>query len=109
MKSDADLAYLFAALAHPTRVAVLRALLRHFQTGMKFGDLSQELSVSPSTLKHHLDEMHSAGVVRRAVRGRATILSLNIGALTETAAELARLCCVSDPDFAISQDKDPDP
>ncbi len=109
MKSDADLADLFAALAHPTRVAVLRALLRHFQTGLKFGDLAKELGASPSTLKHHLDEMHSAGVLRRTTYGRATLLSLDLSGLTDAASELARLCCVADPDPTPPTDKEPDP
>ncbi|TQM90538.1 ArsR/SmtB family transcription factor [Roseinatronobacter monicus] len=93
MKNDSELAGLFAAFAHPTRIAVLRCLLKHCRTGRKFGDLSTELGVSPSTLKHHLDEMQIAGVLAREAQGRKTILKLDLGALSEAAAQLSLLCC----------------
>lgn len=97
MKSDAQLAELFAAFAHPTRIAVLRVLLSHCRTGRQFGDLAADLGLSPSTLKHHLDEMQRAGVLRREVAGRATILSLDLAALSDAAAQLTRLCCSAQP------------
>ena len=96
MKTDTQLAALFAAFAHPKRIAILRTLLGHALTGRQFGDLVEDLDISPSTLKHHLDEMHSVGVLRREVRGRATMLSLDLGALTEAAAQLTRLCCAAE-------------
>lgn len=96
MKSDSELAILFAAFAHPTRIAVLRSLLKHCRAGRQFGDLSSELDVSPSTLKHHLDEMQRAGVLAREAVGRVTILKLDIGALAEAAAQLSRLCCTEE-------------
>jgi DNA-binding transcriptional ArsR family regulator len=96
MKTDPELAELFAAFAHPTRIAVLRVLLKHCLTGRTFGDLTSDLGISPSTLKHHLDEMHRAGVLRRDVKGRATILTLDLGSLTEAATHLTRLCCAAD-------------
>jgi ArsR family transcriptional regulator len=95
MKSDAELATLFAAFAHPTRIAVLRCLLKHCRTGRQFGDLSSDLGVSPSTLKHHLDEMQRAGVLGREALGRATILKLDLAALAQAAAQLSQLCCTA--------------
>jgi ArsR family transcriptional regulator, arsenate/arsenite/antimonite-responsive transcriptional repressor len=93
MKDDSEIAGLFAAFAHPTRIAVLRCLLRHCRSGRQFGDLSNELGISPSTLKHHLDEMERAGVLTREAHGRATILKLDLDALAGAAAQLSRLCC----------------
>lgn len=96
MKSDSELAKLFAALAHPTRIAVLRCLLKHCRIGRQFGDLSNDLGISPSTLKHHLDEMERAGVLLREANGRATILKLNLAVLAQTGAELSQICCSAD-------------
>lgn len=93
MKDDSEIAGLFAAFAHPTRIAVLRTLLQHCLTGRQFGDLSTELGVSPSTLKHHLDEMQRAGVLVREAHGRATILKLDLDTLAQAAAQLSQLCC----------------
>lgn len=107
MRTDSELANLFAAFAHPTRIAVLRCLLKHCHTGRQFGDLSSDLCVSPSTLKHHLDEMQRAGVLAREVLGRATILKLDLSALTQAAAQLSHLCCSADTEPHLT-DKDPD-
>jgi DNA-binding transcriptional ArsR family regulator len=93
MKTDSELASLFAALAHPSRIAVLRVLLTHGQSGRQFGDLSKDLGTSPSTLTHHLHEMESAGVLSREAVGRVTKLRLNLSSLAESVAELTRLCC----------------
>lgn len=94
MKSDSELASLFAALAHPSRIAILKVMLMQGQSGRQFGHLSKELAISPSTLTHHLHEMEAAGVLSREVIGRATKLRLNLSSLAEAVAELTRLCCL---------------
>lgn len=107
MKNDADLANLFAGFAHPTRIAVLRCLLKHCLSGRRFGELAGDLGVSPSTLKHHLDEMHRAGVLARKAQGRATILRLDMETLAQAAAQLSQMCCAAEEDPQLSQ-KEPD-
>lgn len=96
MKTDSELATLFAAFAHPTRIAVLRCLLKHCPIGRQFGDLSNDLGISPSTLKHHLDEMQRAGVLLREAFGRATILKLDLAVLAQAGAQLSQICCSAD-------------
>lgn len=108
MKSDSELADLFAAFAHPTRIAVLRALLQHCRTGRQFGDLAGDVGIAPSTLKHHLDDMHRAGVLKRRAIGRSTILTLDLGIVADAAAQLTRLCCAAEVDLPQTQ-KDADP
>ena len=102
MKTDSDLAQLFAAFAHPTRIAVLRCLLRHCRAGLAFGALAEDLGLSPSTLKFHLDEMERAGVLLREPAGRSTILRLDLDALAGAGLELARLCCAGETGDPIS-------
>jgi DNA-binding transcriptional ArsR family regulator len=106
MNSDSELATLFSAFAHPTRIAVLRCLLKHCRTGRQSGDLSSDLGISPSTLKHHLDEMQRAGVLAREALGRATILRLDLAALAQAGAQLSQLCCAADSEPLLT-DKDP--
>ena len=93
MKSDLELATLFAAFAHPSRIAVLRVLLPHAISGRTFGDLATALSISPSTLTHHLREMESAGVVHREIIGRSTMVRLNADILNTALTQLTQLCC----------------
>jgi DNA-binding transcriptional ArsR family regulator len=103
MKSDSELAILFAAFAHPTRIVVLRCLLKHFRTGRQFGDLSNDLGVSPSTLKHHLDEMQRAGVLLREANGRSTILKLDLAVLAQAGTQLSQICCSADSEHHLSE------
>ena len=93
MKTDSDLAALFAAFAHPSRIAILRALLSKATTGLSFGQLAQQLAIAPSTLTHHLREMENAGVLIRREVGRTTMLHLDLTALTRVVADLTALCC----------------
>lgn len=96
MKTDSDLATLFAALAHPSRVAILRDLLAHANQGRQFGELSKDLLIPASTLTHHLNEMEKAGILNRETQGRATRLGLNLDALAQALQQLTRLCCAAD-------------
>lgn len=97
MKSDQDLATLFSAFAHPSRVAILRSLLPSGPAGQSFGGLAKALAMSPSTLTHHLREMEQAGVLIRAAEGRATRLRLNLDMLDEAVHQLSTLCCCASP------------
>lgn len=96
MKTDSELANLFAAFAHPSRLAILRALLSHSTSGQQFGELATGLGLSPSTLTHHLREMEAAGVLIREPEGRATRLRLDLAALAGAVGQLTRLCCSVD-------------
>lgn len=93
MQSDSSLANLFAAFAHPTRIAILRHLLGAAKSGRSFGTLSKELKVAPSTLTHHLRDMENAAVIHREVKGRSSILRLNLDVLDTVVKDLTALCC----------------
>lgn len=105
MKTDSELANLFAAFAHPSRIAILRMLLLHGASGRQFGELATALEISPSTLTHHLREMEQSGVLCREPNGRTTKLRLNFDALNGAVTQLASLCCRAD-DGATPQTKD---
>ena len=104
MKTDFELAVLFDAFAHPSRIGILRTLLPHAQSGKTFGDLAKALCLSPSTLTHHLREMEEASVINRQVSGRSTVLRLNTETLTSAITELTQLCCCVDDE---TQTKEP--
>lgn len=56
----ADLDAAFAALADPTRRAVIRALLRKPH---RAGELAEEVEMSPPALSRHLRVLRSAGLI----------------------------------------------
>lgn len=59
-RAPADLDAAFAALADPTRRAVIRALLRRPH---RAGELAAEVSMSPPALSRHLRVLAGAGLI----------------------------------------------
>ena len=63
MTDDRALATL-VALAHGTRLGVLRLLLRQGPDGLPAGEIARATSVPPSTLSSHLAQLEGAGLLR---------------------------------------------
>ncbi len=59
--SDAEVAVLCKALAHPARVRIVRHLAGHGTC--YFGDLSPVVSLSPSTVSQHVTVLKEAGLI----------------------------------------------
>ena len=51
----------FAALSHPTRLIVFRAVMRAGPAGLPAGALADEAGVTPSNLSAHLKDLHPIG------------------------------------------------
>lgn len=98
MKSEARrYASQFAALGHEVRLEILRRLLAAHPHGMVAGEIQQELSIPPSTLSHHLDELRQAGLVQQQREGRFLRYladDQNLRALTDF---LYAECCTRNP------------
>ena len=62
-----DRALLFKALGHPARLAILR-YLAEIKTCI-FGDISDELPLSRSTVTQHLKELKKVGLISGTVDG----------------------------------------
>jgi len=60
MRASADLDASFAALADPTRRAVIRALLRRPH---RAGELAETVAMSPPALSRHLRVLRGAGLI----------------------------------------------
>ncbi|MFH1402869.1 MAG: winged helix-turn-helix domain-containing protein [Candidatus Altiarchaeota archaeon] len=56
----------FKVLAADTRVEILKRIESHKKT---LTDLAQEMGMSPSTIKEHLDKLVSAGLIEHVERG----------------------------------------
>lgn len=78
---DVDqLASAFKALAHPNRLKIYLQLLDCCTPGTAcavdqvqkccVGDLGTNLEVAPSTLSHHIKELHQAGLLQMSRRGQ---------------------------------------
>ena len=76
----------FAALGDPTRRAIL-ARLQH--SDARVTDLASEFPISLNSVSKHIRLLERAGLLRRSVRGREHLLSLNAEPLAEAAAWMA--------------------
>jgi ArsR family transcriptional regulator, arsenate/arsenite/antimonite-responsive transcriptional repressor len=92
MTDDNALASL-AALAHPTRLATFRLLVRHEPDGLSTGQLVDDADLTQSTFSTHLAVLVKAGLVKPEKRGRQMIQRANIDALRALMLFLAKDCC----------------
>lgn len=99
---EADVVRSLAALAHPLRLKVFRALVVVGPNGLTPGAIQDALGVPGATLSFHLKELAHAGLVttERASRNivyRAAYEQMNalLGYLTENCCEGAG-CAVTD-------------
>lgn len=66
--ADKQLAELAGVIAHPTRVRILRLLVRRGRCS--FGEILDELPLAQSTVSQHLRVMKEAGVIRGEDEGK---------------------------------------
>lgn len=86
---DDELARLAKALAHPTRVKIVRLLLER-GTCMR-GDLSDELPISETTIWQHLKVLKEAKVIKGDIDGPKICYCLNSVVLRRLAALVAEV------------------
>lgn len=63
MTNEDRVADIFAALANPARVRILRLLLASHPKGMIPGEIQKELEIPGSTLSHHLEKLKHEGLI----------------------------------------------
>lgn len=73
----------FAALATPSRLAVLKLLAEAGPDGMASGEIARRLNVAHNTLSTQLLLLSNARLVRGRRDGRSIIYSVNLEALRE--------------------------
>lgn len=90
---------MLAALAHPTRLATFRLLVRHEPEGLSTGQLVEASGLTQSTFSTHLAILAKAGLVASEKRGRQQIQRVSIDAFRGLMLFLAKDCCQGRPDL----------
>lgn len=88
-----------AALAHGTRLAVFRLLVREGPEGMPAGEVAQRLDVAASTLSFHLKELERAGLIRATRQQRQILYAADYAGTRELLDFLLRDCCQGHPEI----------
>ena len=82
-----------AALAHPARLQVFRALVVVGRQGLVPGTMAQALAMPAATLSFHLKELARAGLVTQERAGRNLVYRAAYGRMNGVLAYLTDHCC----------------
>ncbi len=88
-----------SALAHASRLAVFRLLVRAGADGMAAGDIAREVGALPNTLSTHLTILGHAGLVRSRRDGRSVIYSADYDGMRDLLGFLVADCCGGRPEI----------
>ena len=84
----------FAAIAHESRLALYRLLVKRGPGGLAAGVIAERLGVAPSSLTFHLQALLRAGLLQRRREGRQLIYSADFSAMNALVGFLTDHCCV---------------
>ena len=82
-----------AALAHPVRLQVFRALVVSGPPGLTPGVMQEGLGIPPATLSFHLKELSAAGLVTQERASRNLIYRAAYAQMNDVLAYLTAHCC----------------
>ena len=83
----------FAALAHPTRLAVFRLLVRRIPDRVPALTIAEQLSAKPSTLSGHLAILKRAGLLDSTRYQREIRYTVKLDAINDIIRFLLADCC----------------
>jgi DNA-binding transcriptional ArsR family regulator len=87
-----------AALAHETRLDLIRLLTPLGAAGMPAGQIAQALGLAAPRLSFHLAALEQAGLIRSRRVARNVIYSLDAAGLGRTISYLLNDCCADHPE-----------
>ncbi|MFO0691253.1 MAG: metalloregulator ArsR/SmtB family transcription factor [Myxococcota bacterium] len=90
---EAQVVQALAALAHPMRLRVFRALVVAGPAGLTPGGIQESIEVPPTTLSFHLKELATAGLATVERAGRSLVYRAAYDEMNRLLAYLTRNCC----------------
>lgn len=89
----------FAALSQPTRVEVVKLLVRKGAHGMLAGEISGQLGVRQNTMSTNLKILSNAGLVRSVRNGREIRYYADFAGIRGVISFLMEDCCGGEPEL----------
>lgn len=86
-----------AALAHETRLEIVRLLVPFGDKGLAAGDIGRQVKVSASRLSFHLAALEQAGLLSSCRKSRNVIYRVNHQQLGKMIGYLLNDCCGAHP------------
>jgi ArsR family transcriptional regulator len=87
-----------SALAHETRLDLIRLLMPQGDAGMPAGQLAQALGLAAPRLSFHLSALEQAGLIRSRRAARNVIYSVDTTGIGQTISYLLNDCCCDHPE-----------
>ena len=88
-----EAAHCLDKLGNPTRLEIVRLLVRAGPDGLTVGEVQEHLGIPASTLSHHILHLVTSGLIRQQRQGRALRCSPNFELLRELIDMLNEECC----------------
>lgn len=82
-----------AALAHESRLAIFRLLVKAGSAGLPVGSIGEKLGLAPATLSFHLGGLKRAGLVSARRDGRTLYQAADYQAMSSLIGYLSENCC----------------
>jgi ArsR family transcriptional regulator len=82
-----------AALAHAHRLAAYRLLVEAGPDGLSAGLVAEKLSIPPSSLTFHLQQLFRAQLISQRRLSRQLIYAANFATMNSLLAYLTKNCC----------------
>ena len=92
MKLDSA-AEILAKMGNPTRLRIVRLLVRAGDEGLPVGQIQKRLGIPGSTLTHHIGHLKSAGVISQERRQATLVCRVEYDLIRDLVEFLTEECC----------------
>lgn len=86
-------ANILAKIGNPTRLGIVRLLVRAGDDGLPVGQIQKKLDIPGSTLTHHIGHLKAAGVLHQQRRQATLICRIDYDIIRELVDYLTEECC----------------
>jgi ArsR family transcriptional regulator len=93
-------ALMLSKIGNPTRLKIVRLLVRAGNQGMPVGAIQKKLQIPGSTLTHHISHLKNARLIHQERHQVTLICKINYERLNQLVDYLTDECCVDDPSEA---------
>lgn len=89
-------AALLSQLGNPTRLKIVRELVRAGRSGMAVGEIQARLGTPHSTLSHHINHLRNAGLIRQQRESTVLRCFVNFDKIDAVVRFLTEECCAAE-------------
>jgi len=86
-------ANVLAKIGNPTRLKIVRLLVRAGEDGLAVGQIQKKLGIPGSTLTHHIGHLKNAGVVQQRREQATLICTVDYEVIRALVEYLTEECC----------------